>query len=440
MSVTNLRTLTGRTPNSGVGLVLIALAMVACSSPSRSGELRQATLREAARANGHAPGEAQNPPFDPAKATAGEALFRSTELSLNGDTSCHTCHLEEFGSADGLSIAVGVGGKGRGPERLETGGQLVPRNTLPLWGRGAVGFSTLFWDGKVAVDNGAVVSQFGSEAPSDDPLIVAVHLPILEPRELMDDGDVVTNEYRLEAVAGAVDVSTRLARRLFADPDIGPLLVAAYPAASRDQPDFALITDALGHFIRRTFRYRRSRFDAFMAGDATLTADEVAGGLVFYGKGRCASCHTGPHFTDFRFHAIAFAQHGFGKNGFGVDYGRYNVTFDPADRYLFRTPPLANVALTAPYGHSGSMATMSDAIRAHSDPLAVVNTAAMSAAERDELYHRLRQWARTYPSHARLTDGDVEHLVAFLNTLTFCGPGRPDGLEFCPPVRAAAID
>ena len=72
-------------------------------------------------------------------------------------------------------------------------------------------------------------------------------------------------------------------------------------------------------------------------------------------------CHSGPYFSDFKFHVVAFPHLGFGVNGFGVDYGRFNATFDPVDRYKFRTPPLYNVVKTGPYGHSGSVATVEDA-------------------------------------------------------------------------------
>ena len=100
-----------------------------------------------------------------------------------------------------------------------------------------------------------------------------------------------------------------------------------------------------------------------------MSESEQKGGLIFYGKGRCSSCHNGPYFTDFQFHAIATPQLGFGKNGFGIDYGRYNSTLRDEDRYRFRTPPLWNVTKTAPYFHSGSVQELEDAILLHVDPL-----------------------------------------------------------------------
>ena len=50
----------------------------------------------------------------------GKEFFNSKNISLNGDTSCQTCHLDKFGSADGIPNAVGVGGIGEGSERVKS--------------------------------------------------------------------------------------------------------------------------------------------------------------------------------------------------------------------------------------------------------------------------------------------------------------------------------
>jgi cytochrome c peroxidase len=78
---------------------------------------------------------------------------------------------------------------------------------------------------------------------------------------------------------------------------------------------------------------------------------------LFYGKVQCASCHSGVFQTDQQFHSICMPQIGPGK-GDGPDghddFGREQVTGNPADRYTFRTPTLRNVALTGPWGHDGA--------------------------------------------------------------------------------------
>ena len=79
-----------------------------------------------------------------------------------------------------------------------------------------------------------------------------------------------------------------------------------------------------------------SKFESFVYKNTKLSKDEIEGGLIFYGKGKCSVCHAGTHLSDFKFHNIIFPQLGFGRNGFGVDYGRYNITFDPKDLYKLR--------------------------------------------------------------------------------------------------------
>ncbi|MBD3775157.1 MAG: methylamine utilization protein MauG [Rhodobacteraceae bacterium] len=361
---------------------------------------------------------------EPERAEAGRMLFESRQMSINGSISCRDCHLEKFGSADGLPNAIGVGGKGEGTDRLHSGGRIVPRNALPLWGRGGKGFDTFFWDGKVSRQGDQVISQFGTSAPSKDPLVVAVHLPSVELREMVGDTPQIRATLVREDVSAAHAIEETLAKRFAADSEIGPLLSSAYGKPA-NQLVFTDIGDALASFIRHEFRIKPTRLEQFVYGDGSITKDELAGGLLFYGRGRCVSCHGGPYFSDLRYHAVAFPQAGFGKNGFGVDEGRYNVTLDPADRFLFRTPPLFNVTRTAPYSHSGSVYRLQDAIIAHFDPLRLVDPAKLSPRARADLYARFGPASReTLPS--ALTDREVGQVAAFLSMLEFGAVGDAD--------------
>ncbi len=101
-------------------------------------------LREAAIKNGYKGPSQINPDFDKKKSSLGKLFFESENLSFNASTSCSSCHLDEFSSADGLPIAIGIGGHGKGLERVKSGGAIVPRNALPLWGRASPDFKTFF--------------------------------------------------------------------------------------------------------------------------------------------------------------------------------------------------------------------------------------------------------------------------------------------------------
>ncbi len=139
---------------------------------------------------------------------------------------------------------------------------------------------------------------------------------------------------------------------------------------------------------------------------------------MFYGKGGCTLCHNGPYFSDFNFYTIPLTQLGFGKNGFGIDYGRYNVTFNPNDLYKFRTPVLWNITQTAPYGHSGSIKEISKVIRMHFDPLSSFDLSSYSELKRHEFYKYLSK-SDTIDKVNFLSKKEIKQLGEFLKLLEF---------------------
>ena len=398
-------------------LLFAAVGALATASAWAASPMREATLRRAAINAGLVPVKDVMPDFSPAASRAGELLFKSKLLSLNRETSCQTCHLDRFSSADGLPNAVGTGGHGEGIERLQGGGDIVPRNTLPLWGRGSIGFNVFFWDGKVDGSGNRLLSQFGDNPPSQDPLVTAVHLPIVELREMVSDtdkiGDLIT-----ENVSSAEAIYAVIVERLRGDDEIGRALSEAFEI-ERSRISIGHIAQSLADFIRDKFRLRDTRLHRFVFEGGELTDEEIAGGLLFYGKGQCANCHNGPTFSDLKFHAIPFGQLGFGRNGFGIDQGRFNVTLDPNDYNRFRTPPLLNVAHTAPYSHSGQSGDLTTTILAHVDPLAVDRIDSMNREQRSEYYQMLKIWSQTSISNAPLDDKEIRLLVLFLELISF---------------------
>ena len=395
---------------------LIAVSIVAGIASAQS-PLRVQTLKKAAIDAGVVPLDSIRHPVNEELSVVGGELFQSELLSFNGDMSCQTCHLDKFSSADGLPNAIGTGGRGEGAQRLMSGvGDIVPRNTLPLWGRGTEGFDTFFWDGKVQKTDDGVVSQFGVAVPSDDPLVVAVHLPFVEIREMVVRDENVEKDLERETTGAATSIFEVLAGRIRESEELGGRLASARGKLSRDIA-FEDIAEAVASFIRNKFAVRRTAFDDFLFGDGKLSSEAIQGGLIFYGKGMCSSCHSGPLMSDLEFHAMPFEQLGFGKNGFGVDYGRYNASLDPADTYLFRTPPLINVTKTAPYTHSGAISDLATMIQVHVDPLLNYDGGSRTSVQRREDLARLLAWGGASQLPEPLSDREIKELIAFLGSL-----------------------
>ncbi|HEV2515163.1 MAG TPA: His-Xaa-Ser system-associated MauG-like protein [Devosia sp.] len=379
--------------------------------------LRETTLRQAIRDAGLVPVDQTWRLPEPAVAAAGKLLFESKELSLSRETSCQTCHLDRFASADGLPLGIGTDATGEGKERLAGGGDVLPRNTMALWGRGGVGYEIFFWDGRVEPGPDGIISQFGAAVTSDDPLAVAAHLPMVEIREMVPN-DGSADVLKTETIDSGQHVYDEIAARVRSDVVLSEALTQAF-GISKSEITIEHVTDSLAGFIRDRFRLQTSPLHNFAFGTGSLSAEQVAGGLLFYGRGRCVSCHSGPYFTDFSFHAIPAPQLGSGRNGFGVDYGRFNVTHVSSDIYKFRTPPLYNVTKTAPYSHSGALPSLPEMIRAHVDPLYLVDSRSMTTTERGQFYQRIAQWSVEPIFSLELSDDDIKSLVAFLSSLDF---------------------
>jgi cytochrome c peroxidase len=396
---------------------ILALAISVVGNVANAKNISE-LIRDVAKKNGLTAPSKVNEPFDTELADIGKTIFNSTAFSLNGKISCQTCHLDKFGSADGIPNAIGVGGVGEGAARVIKGGSVVPRNTLPLWGRGWSQFRTFFWDGKVDFSDGKRISQFGEKAPSDDPLQIAIHLPVVEIREMLAEDKFISKQ-KAENVESANAIYSAVIKKLInKHPKEMSRLATRFQKGVLDIT-FAEISLAVRDFIRRKFAIKPYKFSRFVFENGSLSSSELKGATIFYGKGKCSVCHSGPLLSDADFHVIPFEQLGAGKNGFGVDYGRFNVTHNPKDLYKFRTPPLLNISKTAPYGHSGSLPNIADAIVMHFDPLRHVDIKQTDQIERAEIYKKIGAASFAFSLIPALNQTEVSQLELFLRTLSF---------------------
>jgi cytochrome c peroxidase len=282
---------------------------------------------------------------DPPLVELGGRLFFDPILSADGTLSCASCHDIGAGGEDGKSHSIGIRG-------------VVGRVNAPSVLNAANNF-VQFWDGRAAT----LEEQAGG--PITDPIEMGSSWP-----------DVL--------------------RKLQANPSY----VADFGAHVAEGLSAKGVEVAIAAF-ERTLITVDSRFDQWLSGNrAALTSAEVDGYERFKTAG-CIACHQGQNvggnmFQRFGVMGDYFADRG---NVVEADYGRFNVTHQEADRYVFRVPSLRNVELTAPYFHDGTAATLPDAVRVMAK----------------------------YQLGRELSETDVGNIVAFLKTLT----GRvPDTSHF----------
>lgn len=251
---------------------------------------------------------ADNPPTAETVAL-GRRLYYDPILSVDNTISCASCHSPEHGFADGRVVSQGV------QHRLGTRNSPTVLNAA---------YNTVqFWDGRAAT------------------------------LEAQTEGPVTTSTEMAHTLQGVV-------QKLTADASYR----AEFAKAWGPKPiSYEMVEKSIASF-ERTLLSGDSPFDRWKYGhEANAVSPAVKRGFVVFTspqKGNCASCHSvgekNALFTDNKFHDI-----GVGVD-FGVfkDQGLFDVTHREADRGLFKTPTLRNIALTAPYMHDGSLKTLKE--------------------------------------------------------------------------------
>ena len=387
-------------------------------------------------------------PVSEAEARLGQLLFYDPVLSGNRNISCATCHHPRFGTSDGLSLSLGEGGKGLGPDRVVDPANLpeqrVPRNSPALFNLGAREFTVLFHDGRIAADPSR---PSGLRTPLEDEMVrgfasilsAQTMFPVLSPDEMAghygeNDVSKAVRTGRITGPGGAWDI---IARRVAGIPAYAEAFAAVYPDVAAGRPlDFTDISNAVAAFMEFEWRSDDSPFDRHLRGEAPLTGAAATGMGLFYGRAGCAGCHSGKFQTDHGFHAMGQPQLGPGKaerfEAHSRDIGRMRVTNDPADAYAFRTPSLRNVLHTGPWGHAGAFSDIRAFLRHHADPRAGMERYDATQAVLPDLPGTKPDWAVADDSAERaliaaaaadapavaLTRGEIDALVAFLGALS----------------------
>lgn len=365
-------------------LLALAAGSAAAQLPDFSESEKRAILRHGPWPALWAPDPSNRVSGNAEAVALGERLFFEPRLSPGGKVLCATCHAPFRAWQDGRALALGLAE--------------ADRNTQSLFD---VRHHRWFgWDG------------------AGDSLWAQSIRPILDPREMGGSQAEVAALVRADA-----ELACRYERSFGAPP----------PAA--DEAVLAGIGKALAAF-QETLVSGRTPFDDFRdalaIGDLSAMKkypDAARRGLrIFVGRGNCGACHFGPAFTNGEFHdtGVPFFVKG------GVDPGRHGgirklwanafnllgihsddrsgasaiktrqVALEHRNFGEFKVPSLRNVALTAPYMHNGSLATLADVVRHYSE----INP------------DRLHSDGEALLRPLRLTASESADLVAFLESLS----------------------
>ena len=245
--------------------------------------------------------------LDQEKVDLGNRLFHDQRLSGDNTISCASCHSLDQGGVDRLPVSKGVGGA-EGPINSPT----VLNSGLNF---------RQFWDGRAAT--------------LEDQIEGPIH------------ADVEMNSNWPEVIS-----------KLSQDENYPTHFAQLY----EDGITSSNIKDAIATFERSLIT--PSRFDDYLRGDDNAISTEEKQGYELFKAYGCVACHQGTNVGGNMYQYFGVMGNYFEDRGnvTEVDYGRYNVTGKDHDKFMFKVPSLRNVALTPPYFHDGSAATLEDAV------------------------------------------------------------------------------
>ena len=280
--------------------LILALMTSALAGPVLADDLRDRAAASFKPLPSTIPAVKDNP-VTPEKIDLGKALFFDPRLSASGVFSCASCHNLATGGDDNMETSVGHGW------------QKGPRNSPTVLN--AVLNEAQFWDGRA------------------DDLAAQAKGPIQAGVEMANTPAQV--EITLKSMPKYVDWFT-----------------AAFPGEA-DPVNFDNMAKAIEAFEATLIT--PAPFDAWLNGDDNAMSDEAKIGLALFMDKGCSSCHSGVNVGGHGYYPFGLIE----RPGAEIlpvnDKGRFAVTDTVDDEYVFRASPLRNIALTAPYFHSGKV-------------------------------------------------------------------------------------
>jgi cytochrome c peroxidase len=296
-----------------IGAIVATAFIVVGTIPAQAAGYNAQLLKNAQRVFKPLPKDAGTAefPITPERVELGRKLFFDPRISVDGTVSCSRCHHAALYGTDGLPKAKGA-------------------------------FDKLNDRGGPTVFNAAL--QFKEHWRGD--------------RESVED-------QASQALTGAVsfgnpDNASAIAK-LKAIPGYAELFQKAFPAQS-DPVTIVNWGKAIGAYERTLLT--PSRFDEYLTGQAEALSEPERQGLRTFMDTGCSACHSGVLLGGGMFRKFGIVEDYWKETGSKeVDKGRFDVTKNPADMYVFKVPGLRNAALTPPYFHDGSARTLPEAVR-----------------------------------------------------------------------------
>ena len=313
-----------------------------------------------------------------AKVELGRHLFHDTRLSGNGTYACASCHRQELAFTDGRARALGATD------------QLHPRSAMSL-------------------ANVAYNASLTWADPRLDSLESQARVPMV-------------NEHPVEL--GLRGREEEVLGRLGDDDRYATLFAEAFPGDERPVR-MVNVVKALASF-ERTLISGDSPYNRLVYGgemDALSESARRGMRLFFSDRLRCSECHSGFNFSGpVNFEGSGTVEPTFHNTGlYNIDGagaypagspGLVEVTGRLEDTGSFRAPTLHNVAVTAPYMHDGSVATLEEVVTIYSEGGRIVITGPHAGDGRDNPHKSFR-----LPGF-EITEGETDDVVAFLRSLT----------------------
>ncbi len=325
-------------------------------------------------------------PLTRAKIELGRQLYFDTRLSADNTISCATCHHPQEGYSRHTATGVGIKGQKGG------------RNSPVSYNRILSGAQ--FWDGRADSLEAQAVGPIQNPIEMGNTHEAAVAALKKIPGYKMQFEKIFSDGVTIDNVGKAI---AAFERTLVTGPSQYDFHEAYQRYAKLEKEDLDDLKEDDPEVYAKYLELKKS-VEANPMSESAVRGFE----LFFSKKVGCSNCHVGANLADEQYHNL-----GIGMSAKEPDLGRYTETKIEKDKGAFKTPTIRNVALSAPYMHDGSLATLEEVVEHYnkggdknkwlSDKMTPLN---LTAQEKTDLVEFMRACTGTFPhvSSARLPE------------------------------------